>query len=342
MPKRKLEDFSDDSQFRFWGIVISRFVWGYSRSVVAAKFGCKEPYITKVMNKFESDGGCVDHRQFNQGGHRKVTEEFKETLAEAILKTPNISSPQLHDEMLEEGYDIHERTIRKVRKLIGFSQIKPSLLPQLSESTMQQRREYCIRHLKDKFSNTCFSDESNFQLAANRQVLWYRKGEDEKPHLPKPRNNKKVMIWGGISRKGQTQLHVYRLDEGTKVNKEAYVDCLDQHLVDYMDAKFGRSKWRFMHDNARPHIAGYTSDFLDGNGVSVLEHPPYSPDLNPIEKVWAWMKAEICQTTYDDVEDLIEAVKNKWDSMTRVMQNNLIDNHMKVIQKVHAANGVYV
>ena len=66
------------------------------------------------------------------------------------------------------------------------------------------------------FTNTCFSDESNSQLAANRQVLWYRKGEDEKPHLNKFKNNKKVMIWGGISRKGQIELYVYRLDEALK------------------------------------------------------------------------------------------------------------------------------
>ena len=150
------------------------------------------------------------------------------------------------------------------------------------------------------------------------------------------------MIWGGISRKGQTELHVYRLDEGVKVNKEAYVECLDRNLVDSMDGKFGRTKWRFMHDNARPHITDYTSDFLEESGVKVIEHPPYSPDLNPIEKVWAWMKAEICQTTFDDVEDLIEAVQTKWNSMSKVMQNNLIDGHMKVIQQIYDAGGVYV
>ena len=53
MPKRKLEDFKDDSQFRFWGIVISQFVWNMSRSTVLGKFGCTEAYVTKVVNKFD-------------------------------------------------------------------------------------------------------------------------------------------------------------------------------------------------------------------------------------------------------------------------------------------------
>ena len=176
MSKGKLEDFLDDSQFKYWGIVISRFVWNYSRSVVAETFGCSETYVTKVMNKFERDGGYVDHRQFNRGGHQKITDELKEAVTNAIIEIPNITSPQIHEKMVEEGHEVHERTIRKIRSLAGFSQIKPSLLPQLSENTVQKRLEYCTRHLTDMFTNTCFSDESNFQLAANRQVLWYRKG----------------------------------------------------------------------------------------------------------------------------------------------------------------------
>jgi len=79
-----------------------------------------------------------------------------------------------------------------------------ALLPNLSEINIQSRLDYCVKHITDKFSNAVFTDESNFQLAANNQILWYRRDEEEKPHLVKPRNNKKIMIWGGISRKGQT------------------------------------------------------------------------------------------------------------------------------------------
>jgi len=48
------------------------------------------------------------------------------------------------------------------------------------------------------------------------------------------------MIWGGISRKGQTPLQIYRLDEGEKVTAESYVDCLENNLIESMDRKFGK------------------------------------------------------------------------------------------------------
>ena len=53
------------------------------------------------------------------------------------------------------------------------------------------------------------------------------------------------------------------------------------------------------------------------------------------------MKAEINQTTYNEVEDLIKVIVKKWNSMTITYQNNLIDHHMKIIEEVYRAEGAY-
>ena len=42
----------------------------------------------------------------------------------------------------------------------------------------------------------------------------------------------------------------------------------------------------FQHDNARPHTAMITRQFLAQNDVDVLPWLAVSPDLNPIEHVW--------------------------------------------------------
>lgn len=340
--KRKLDEFKNDSEFRFWGIVISRFVWDYTRSEVSGKFGCSEQYVTKVMKKFDEDGGYMDHRQFNGGHNKKAVTPVKTALVETIREEPSITSAQISIKLTEEGFDIPSRTVRKVRSDIGFTKIKPQTLPLLSEDNKLKRLTYCEDYKEDKFSNVCFSDESCFQLSANRQVLWYRRGEDDKPIQTVPKSNKKIMVWGGISRKGQTPLFIYRLDEGERVNKETYVECLDYNLLDFMDNKFGYKKWRFIQDNARPHTAEYTKDFLEEADVKLIGHPPYSPDLNPIEKIWAWMKSDIGKSSYEDIENLIEVVKEKWESLSNDFLNKLIDNHIKTILKVLEADGNYV
>ncbi|EKV05087.1 Transposable element tc3 transposase, putative [Penicillium digitatum PHI26] len=49
----------------------------------------------------------------------------------------------------------------------------------------------------------------------------------------------------------------------------------------------------FQHDNAPTHTAYVVRDALREMNIEVMEWPPYSPDLNPIENLWALLKAEI-------------------------------------------------
>ena len=50
-------------------------------------------------------------------------------------------------------------------------------------------------------------------------------------------------------------------------------------------------------DNAAFHRSQKTRDLIESVGCKIIFLPPYSPDLNPIEKFWAnmkrWIKAQI-------------------------------------------------
>ena len=46
-------------------------------------------------------------------------------------------------------------------------------------------------------------------------------------------------------------------------------------------------------DNARFHQKNLLCEMAQQAGCRVLFLPPYSPDLNPIEKFWAWLKAKL-------------------------------------------------
>jgi hypothetical protein len=72
-----------------------------------------------------------------------------------------------------------------------------------------------------------------------------------------------------------------------------------------------------MQDNAPQHKARATIEWLRNEGIPTFGWPPYSPDINPIEHVWHYMKSYI--ETYF-AEDLTRAELNRviyeaWDAV---------------------------
>ena len=60
-------------------------------------------------------------------------------------------------------------------------------------------------------------------------------------------------------------------------------------------------------DNASFHKSQRTKELIESVGCRIIFLPPYSPDLNPIEKFWANMKRwirqqiEFCQGLYQTI-----------------------------------------
>lgn len=63
-------------------------------------------------------------------------------------------------------------------------------------------------------------------------------------------------------------------------------------------------------DNASFHHGGRIAELIEAAGCRLVYLPPYSPDLNRIEKCWGWLKCRIRKQrrTLDNLRDAIETV----------------------------------
>ena len=76
----------------------------------------------------------------------------------------------------------------------------------------------------------------------------------------------------------------------------------------------------FQHDNARPHTALVTSNFLAQNNVNVLPWPALSPEMNPIEHIWDELgrRARISHQI-NNVQNLTRALQLEWQALPNVL-----------------------
>ena len=69
-------------------------------------------------------------------------------------------------------------------------------------------------------------------------------------------------------------------------------------------------------DNLAAHRVGAVARLLRKHGVGVWYLPPYSPDFNPIEKIWAKVKALLRKTAARTSEALWDAVARALEAVT--------------------------
>ena len=78
--------------------------------------------------------------------------------------------------------------------------------------------------------------------------------------------------------------------------------------------------------------------------------PPYSPDLNPIENLWAVMKVKIYQLypwleyapdNQETLQALIQAAKEAWDAIDSAVLQNLCATMPHRVQAIIIADGWY-
>jgi transposase len=68
-------------------------------------------------------------------------------------------------------------------------------------------------------------------------------------------------------------------------------------------------------DNARSHHGGKIAEIVEAAGCSLLYLPPYSPDFNPIELAWSWVKRLVRKLAPRDAAARLVAIQSAIESL---------------------------
>ena len=142
------------------------------------------------------------------------------------------------------------------------------------------------------------------------------------------------MVWGGICHEHKTPL-VFIDGSLTAIR---YCDTiLSPVVVPFVQ----QNNLFFQQDNARDHVARACCEYLAANNIHVLEWPPYSPDLSPIEHLWDVLDRRVrrCNPPPASIPELRQALQDEWQAIPIQTINNLVGSMTRRIRGAIAVNG---
>jgi len=196
----------------------------------------------------------------------------------------------------KSGQDVSTKTIRRVLYSTGLRNCIVRRKPLISPANIEARLAWCLEHqswTKEDWSKVMWSDESTFsQFQQSRNSRVWREPADEwalSCISATVKHSPSRMYWGCFSRKGKGPIVAL----SGIANGESHVTILRKYVMPAMRRIFPNNDGWFQEDNARPHKSKVAMNFQAENGFLTLTWPAQSPDLNPIENLWAEIKKNI-------------------------------------------------
>ena len=171
-----------------------------------------------------------------------------------------------------------------------------------------------------------FSDESSIWV--NKCVPnsgWVRDENEikgEKTHGPK------LHVWGAISTRGTVPLEIFE----DNLDAVHYLNIFLKKKP-YMGRLFPEG-FIFQQDNDPKHTADTVKSYLNIHFDALMDWPPCSPDLSPIENIWFWLKSQLRKEQPRDIEEMRKAIIKLWRKITPEFLEpyfNSMENRMNLL-----------
>lgn len=208
--------------------------------------------------------------------------------------------------------------------------------PPLTALHRKMRLEWCRARRNwtvEQWREVVFVDESAFSLFPNTMRVHVRRRKHESyssacisPSLKW--RSPKVMVWGAISGAGVGPLH-RAIGNINQFEYQAILDTHEEYLIGCTLAQ----------DNAPIHRTALIRDWMTVHGVEVLPWPSCSPDLNPIEQVWAVMKRRVQGQRFKNKDELVNTLNEMWSQFSTRFIRLFVDSMPRRVKAVIAAKG---
>lgn len=211
----------------------------------------------------------------------------------------------------------------------GFSYKKPKGLPHKSDAALQAEFVEKYEELKAEVGEKepiLFMDSVHPTQATKLSHGWIRIGKTK--HVGTTASRTRLNIVGAIQLGYLSEAITAQYDT---INGESIVNFLDKIRAHY-DSK----PVHLILDKAGYHCSKVVADYAEKLNIKLHFLPPYSPNLNPIERLWKVMNEKVRNNRFfKSAKDFKEAINAFFDDILPRIGNSLdrrINDHFQRMQ----------
>lgn len=222
-------------------------------------------------------------------------------------KLSSIESEQLETHLLEHTYLYVKDIVSYVESTFGikytvhglrnwlrrhqFAYKKPAVVP--GKANEQQQKEWIAAYEKLRAElptneTICFTDGVHPTHNVQPAYGWIKKGV--RKEIPANSGRSRLNLSGAVD----IISHKVIIQADKTLNAHSTITFLQKIERAYPD----KDKIHVFCDNARYYKNRDVGTFLETSKIKLHFLPPYSPNLNPIERLWKWMKERVIYNAY--------------------------------------------
>ncbi|MEK6891968.1 MAG: IS630 family transposase [Nanoarchaeota archaeon] len=319
IPREALE------HYRFQAVKLKNKGWKINK--IAEAFEVTREAVSRWISKYKKQGLDSLKRTKANGAKPKLTIEEKEEILNCLkesamefgFETPLWTSKRVKQLIFKKfNISIHISKICQWFKNIRLSPQKPERIysqkdERLAKKWLKEEWPKIQKHCRRWQAMLYFLDEAGVSLTPVVGTTWAPKGKTPKIYVTGNRGG--FCASSAISPAGHM---VFRIEK-KRVNAQVHIDFLSKIILQHPSRKIV-----IIEDNAPAHKSKLIKEFEMSNKkrIAIYKLPPYSPDLNPDEHVWSYLKAYELKDHQAQKTDELKKLTIK--KMQKIQQNQTL------------------
>ncbi len=302
---------------------------GYGFEEAAKILLIDDSTIRDWSSKYKKEGIEGLLKTKHKGGSSKLNCVEQEELSSHLASKIYLTSKEVCAYVFETyAVEYSVKGMTSLLHKLGFSYKKPKQLP--GKADLEKQKSFIdqyeqVKSNKGKEDHIYFMDGVHQLHNSQPAYGWIKKGKDQ--ILKTNTGRSRINFNGAYDLENQEVI----IREDERINAQSTILLLEQMLKHQPEGLL-----YIVLDNARYYRANLVKEFLEQNiRIKLLFLPPYSPNLNTIERLWKFFKKKI---TYNKYYEKFSVFKEKcWEFFDNIEQyktelSSLMTDNFQLIQ----------